>query len=139
MVTKHKTYADATDFPKLYSKVYWGWFEYVVNPPDQDTLDARNYFAIRFDLQKNISQRPLGYPWGLPNIWDHVEVYQARDGKVLIAVSPYAREAAALEEAGLVKCERAIYGAGTNTWYRVFDDKRAYRKWAKGVTASCCG
>ena len=50
------TYADQTDFPKIYSKTYWGSFKYEPTSPDlTEVIKNRNEFAVNKKIKSSIN------------------------------------------------------------------------------------
>ena len=131
MTTKSKrlTYAAMTKYPKLFSKTYWGNFGQDPHPCLPEILAARNQLVEDFELTKVVQR----YPGGLIPVtrqFDHMEVYRTRAGGVLFLVSPY-EDGEALLQWGFTHYVPCIY-EGATTYYRRFDNVRAYGKWARG-------
>ena len=94
-------YADATAYPALYRKTYWGNFELGKNSLIPDVIvENRNAFAEEHGGKKlkfidsgpaRVRRIAFGgkYPGRCLSDVDHVEIYRAPDGAYLVVVSPY--------------------------------------------------
>ena len=128
---KARTWAELTDYPKVYGPSYWGHMpvRYDGKPhlPGNAAAGVRNELARAFKLVKgeyrrgSITCRPA----------DHFEVYLAEDGLVLFLCSPgSAGEAATLAASGWTRI-RSAYADWTTSWIRHFPDARAAVAWSR--------
>jgi hypothetical protein len=89
--------ADLTEFPEIYSSVYWGRFNSEHNTIDELIIFNRNTFAKQYslkvigryypdDIGRFIGQLSNSSPYR--NYIDHVEVYKS-GSKYVIVISPY--------------------------------------------------
>jgi hypothetical protein len=85
------SYADQTAYPKIFGKVYWGWFENSAQLEDI-IIANRNQFITDFDITRCKSKSKLpGYIDDIirPSYLDHSEVYHNENGDYVIISSPY--------------------------------------------------
>ena len=85
------SYADATAYPKIFSKVYWGWFEFSEQLEDI-IISNRNQLITDFDIARCKSKSKIpAYVDNIinPSYLDHSEVYHNTDGDYIIISSPY--------------------------------------------------
>lgn len=98
------TCSDLTQYPKLYSRTYWGkeraplisdhWYASYL-----EIIENRNRFIREYDIKKDLNgnKRPgylSDYIFNLSNgptsdLFDHIEAYGTNDGSIIIITSPY--------------------------------------------------
>ncbi len=83
---------EATAYPEIFSKVYWGHFKSI----DTDIIQNRNDFVKEYDIQRVNKKLPiiLNNPSFCSSKYDHFEMYETRSGGCVVITSPYG----ALEE-----------------------------------------
>ena len=85
------SYADQTAYPKIFSKVYWGWSE-MSEQLEDIIVSNRNRFITDFDIVRYKSKSKIPAYIDIiinPSYIDHSEVYHNTDGDYVIISSPY--------------------------------------------------
>lgn len=85
---------EATDYPNIFNKTYWGNFEATQN--DSELVKNRNKFVHDYDISSICSiQKVEDYKMYLRNhptmrkYFDHLEAYMTNDDMIIIVNSPY--------------------------------------------------
>ncbi len=90
---------ELTKHPAIYSQTYWGNFDADKNKTQQRLIDNRNQFVIDYNIKRCLlnGRRPMCVSRYLNRLasgphralYDHVEVYEARDRAIIVIMSPY--------------------------------------------------
>lgn len=89
---------EITDYPKIYNKVYWGFFQIT---SESDIIENRNNFVEKYNIKKCIEKRGrifeklerivLKYEGEVR--LDHLEYYMTEDKDFIVINSPYIQDA----------------------------------------------
>lgn len=121
-------YADRTNYPHIYSKVYWGNFS--GNHLTEETIQHRNEFINDFGIKEKCRKPPCYLLEFVrrtdANLFDHIEFYETKDNKYVVLNSPYRispENEAKLNEMGFSKYKQ-MYSCDATTFAIVLDKKK---------------
>jgi len=143
-----KKYYELTDYPKIYKDTYWGCLcDSDESPVADEIINSRNEFISKLKITGTSSdfgksELTKGRD---DTLWDHVEVYKAGKGYVMIT-SPYDKDFSVKRPVStLVKVATCLdfevyddlYSCYTTTYIRQFESRRECKLFCQNVyTAS---
>jgi hypothetical protein len=113
------SYSSLTEYPKIYSKTYWGAFS---KDPEQPIIVNRNLFIKKYNIKiyKRLNRKMFHFYDYRERILDHVESYITKNKYVIIVTSPYAFNG---NSTGWYEIEQ-LYSSYTTTFMKVFKDNK---------------
>ena len=134
---KQKNYTK-TKYPQLFKHTYWGYSDY--EEQDMEIIANRNMIVEKFGLLKDDRNHSSSVMIGkdyfqLPHImgFDHLEYYRIageKKRKFIMFTSDYT--GCNMSVFGFEKTI-PIYHKTAITWFRIFDEKREYFNFIKGI------
>lgn len=122
-------FASLTKFHKIFSKSYWGNFEFDENEKDiKSIVESRNKFGAEFKIIKFICN---DRPSKREDIFDHCELYKCDLGLIYI-ISPYLENDALAKKYGFTRYDK-LYHKNATTYYRKFNKKTDFNRFIKGA------
>ena len=126
------TFAQLTEYPELYGKVYWGCFRADKNDDKPAIISARNWFAARYDLVKLHSSNSA---WNLMahRGFDHNESYKTGSGTIVCVTSPYHVHELPFWFERFFKLTRKLYTENAESFMAQFKNVSEIRKAVKEI------
>lgn len=119
-----------TNSPYIFKNSYWGSN---INA-DSNIIENRNTFVQEFDI-KRYNERLREHMTLLENqdttTFDHVEIYNTMDGKLILISSPYGNHNHAKYEYYGFKLYNPLYKYNAITYLKEFDNLTAYKIWCQ--------
>jgi hypothetical protein len=123
---KTDTNAELTNFPKIFTKCYWGGFREETKDISE-IVENRNRFALEFNIEKFVDgSRPQN---GL-GLFDHCELYKCKAGFVYI-ISPYLEVPDEILARFGFRNNDPLYYANAYTYLKEFETKVEFNRYLK--------
>jgi hypothetical protein len=117
---KARYYYEYTQFPKIFSKTYWGNFKLLNEHPCPEYIfENRNEFIKYFNI-KSVYKMPYNMQKKYDYIFkegDHFEIYKTNDKKIIIVNSPYHHREV---HNSFIKC-KPMYNSDATSYYLIIE------------------